>query len=387
VFNTSTVGTNYGTLYRVIDLTTHSGLTDDAGSRVPAVTRAARVLYEVATHGPGTLSDLFRRAGVPKSSMLGICQVLADERLLMLEPDGRYRLGLAVAELAEAWRRQPPQLTSLGVTVQNQENAFFAVEAESIREACAESGVHVDVRSADQDLRTQVDQIAGFVSDGCEAVIVDAVDSDGVRDAIRAAVEAGVVVVAVNVGAHGAQATVTTDNVQAGQLIGQAVARQLGGRGTVAVIDGLPVTAVRDRIIGFRAFVRDFPEITVLPNVPGDHSPAGGYRAAARLLADGVPDAVFAINDPTALGACEYFAERGRDVPVFSVDGSAPVVKVIAEGGLIRATAAQDPAELARRAFAAAAALRSGTAHVPVQQSLPTRLVDAASIGSYVPWA
>lgn len=365
------------------------GLTDDAGSRVPSVTRAARVLAEVAANGPGTLSDLSRRAGVPKSSMLGICQVLVDERLLMADADGRYGLGLAVAELAEAWRRQPPQLASLGVTVQNRENAFFAAEAEAIQQVAAESGVSVSVRSADQDLRTQVGQIGDFVSDGCEAIIVDAVDSDGVRDAIRAAVDAGVVVVAVNVGAHGAQATVTTDNVQAGRLIGQAVVRQLGGRGTVAIIDGLPVTAVRDRIIGFRSFVRDFPEITVLPNVAGDHSHAGGHRAARRLLDDAgaAPDAVFAINDPTALGAGELFTERGVDVPVFSVDGSALATKVVAEGGPIRATAAQDPAELGRRAFAAAVALRSGTAHVPEQQSLPTRLVDAASIGSYLPWA
>lgn len=357
-----------------------------AGSRVPGVTRAARALVEIAEHGPGNLSDLARRIDVPKSSMLGICQALVEERLLSLEADGRYCLGLAILELAESHRHQPPQLTTLGVTVQNTDNVFFRVEIDAISRMADQVGTDVIVRSAEQDLHQQIEQIDALVADGCQALIVDAVDSHGVRDAIRAAIDARTKVVAVNVGADGAQATVTTDNIQAGRLVAQSIAQRLNRRGTVAVVGGLDVTAVRDRLIGFASTLQGHPDMRMLRPVPGDHSRAGGYKAAKRIFASAPPDAIFAINDPTALGVLDFQVEHQIEIPIFSVDGSAPAVQIIAEGGQIVATAAQDPTELGRRAFVAASALFSGNARVPAQQNLPTRLIDADSVANYEAW-
>jgi ribose transport system substrate-binding protein len=357
-----------------------------ATSRVPGVTRAASALVEVAERGPGTLSDLARRIDVPKSSMLGICQALVDERLLRLDADGRYSLGLAIVELAEAYRHQPPQLTTLGVTVQNMDNTFFRVEIDAISRIAGQVGTDVIVRSAEQDLYRQIDQIESLVADGCQALIVDAVDSHGVRDAIRAAVAAGTVVVAVNVGADGAQATITTDNLQAGRLVAQSIARRLDRRGTVGVVGGLDVTAVRDRLIGFASTLQGHPDMRMLRPEVGDHSRAGGYKAAKRIFASAPPDAIFAINDPTALGVLDFLIEHQINTPIFSVDGSASAVQIIAEGGQLVATAAQDPMELGRRAFVAASALFSGNARVPAQQNLPTRLIDADSVANYEAW-
>jgi ribose transport system substrate-binding protein len=357
-----------------------------AGSRVPGVTRAANALVEVAERGPGTLSDLARRIDVPKSSMLGICQALVDERLMSMDAEGRYSLGFAILELAESYRHQPPQLTTLGVTVQNTDNVFFRVEIDAISRMAGQVGTDVIVRSAEQDIHRQIEQIEALVADGCQALIVDAVDSHAVRDAIRAAVDARTVVVAVNVGADGAQATVTTDNLQAGRLVAQSIAQRLNRRGTVAVVGGLDVTAVRDRLIGFASTLQGYPDMRMLRPVAGDHSRAGGYKAAKRIFTDEPPDAIFAINDPTALGVLDFLVEHKFNTPIFSVDGSAPAVEIIADGGQIVATAAQDPTELGRRAFVAANALFSENARVPAQQNLPTRLIDADSVANYEAW-
>jgi ribose transport system substrate-binding protein len=357
-----------------------------AGSRVPGVTRAASALVEVAERGPGTLSDLARRIDVPKSSMLGICQALVDERLMSMDTEGRYSLGFAILELAESYRHQPPQLTTLGVTVQNTDNVFFRVEIDAISRMASQVGTDVIVLSAEQDMHRQIEQIEALVADGCQALIVDAVDSHAVRDAIRSAVDAGIVVVAVNVGADGAQATVTTDNLQAGRLVAQSIAQRLNRRGTVAVVGGLDVTAVRDRLIGFASTLQGYPEMRMLRPVAGDHSRPGGHKAARRIFAAAPPDAIFAINDPTALGVLDFLVEHKKSTPIFSVDGSAPAVQVIADGGQIVATAAQDPTELGRRAFVAANALFSGNTRVPAQQNLPTRLIDADSVANYEAW-
>lgn len=356
------------------------------GSRVPAMSRAVEVLREISTHGPGTLSALARRTAIPKSSLSYICQALVDERLLSVGREGVFDLGLGLVELAGAFRMQPPRLASVGVTVQNLDNPFFAVEIRAIEAAAAQRDVHVRAETANQSLPRQIGQIRRFVDDGADAVIVDAVDSLGVGEAVEEARRAGVVVVAVNVGARGADAMVSTDNLQAGRLIAAAVAQRLNGRGTVGVVDGLPVTAVRDRLIGFRSALRDAPGVAVLPNLAGDHSRTGGYRAALDLLHE-PPDAVFAINDPTALGVADRCEELGLDVPVFSVDGSSAAVRSIAAGGPIVATAAQDPAELGRRALDVAAMLRGGVLTVPVEQHLPTVLIDGTNVADYEAWA
>ena len=44
---------------------------------------------------------------------------------------------------------------------------------------------------------------------------------------------------------------------------------------------------------------------------PGDWSSASGYAAGRRLVADGLPTAVFAANDQMALGVLAALAEAG----------------------------------------------------------------------------
>lgn len=357
----------------------------DESPRVPAVSRAFQVLSDIAERGPASLSELSRRVALPKSSLLGICQALADQRLLTVA-DGTYGLGLAIVEFAAAYTRQPVRLTRVGLCVQNVKNSFFVAEIASARTAAAAQGVEVDVRDASQDLRRQLGQIDDLVADGVQALLLDAVDTEGVGPAVAKARDAGVPVIALNVGADGADATVTTDNVTAGAMVGRYLASLLGGRGRVAIVDGTFVTATADRIAGFVSALRDFPDIEIVARQRGDNSEDSGYTVARRIIAECAPvDGFFGINDPTSLGVLRAVDEVGMRVPIVSVDGSQRAVSALSRTAGLVATAAQDPAGMARVALSVAADVYSGRSSASRVRLLPPRLVTAAT-RDYLPW-
>lgn len=358
-----------------------------APSKVPAVSRAMTVLGDVADSGPASLANLARRLNLPKSSLLGICQTLVEERLLTQDEQGRYGLGLAVAELAAVQLRHPPRLSRVGVAVPNTSNPFYVAELRALAWAAEEIGAETVALDSRQDLGVQTEQLDNLVSMRVDAIVLDAVHSTGVAESVRQAHAAGIPVIAVNVGAEGADATVTTDNVQAGQLVAAHLARLLGGRGEVAIVDGQPVTATADRIAGFLSVLADFPDMRVVARVRGDHSSAAGQSIAEAVL-DEHPGVAgfFGINDPTSEGIVSALIERGLATPVVSVDGSPSAVAMIAAGGPLRASAAQDPAELGRIALRLAAQMRAGE-HIAVRTLLlPTTLVTRTNARDHRAW-
>jgi ribose transport system substrate-binding protein len=346
------------------------------------------VLNAVATRAEGvSLSDLARIVDAPKSSLLSVCLALTDERLLRRNDDGRYRLGIRIAELASAELSHPPRLTRIAVAVQTLTNPFFAAEVHSIGGICRELEIEMTVDDAGQDLRRQRRQLREIAGLGIDALVLDAVDTDGVAAAVAGVRRNGVLVVAVNAGATGADATVTTDNTQAGELLGRHLATVLSGSGTIAIVGGTRITANADRISGFLSALRAYPKIRVAARLDGDNSSHSGAALAEKiLLAHSHLDAFFGINDPTSLGIAQALRKRRRRALVVSADGSAEAVKSIKAGGPIVATAAQDPGLLGRIALNMAQRLFAGERPDQRIRLLPAVLITRDNADEYVPW-
>jgi len=359
-----------------------------AESRVPAVTRAVALLDAISASSDGrTLSDLARKIGSPKSSLLNVCEALTAERLVRKDATGRYRLGIRIAELAAAQLSHPPRLKKVGFAVQNFTNPFFRAEADAIVADADHRRVHVSVHDAGQDLQTQLDQLRQLADVDVDAVILDPVDSEGVAAGVAAIRARGIAVVAVNAGASGADAAVMTDNIQAGELIGRHLGASLGGCGEIAVIGGTRITGNFDRISGFLGALRDYPDICVVERMDGDNTRDTGRKVANAILDRHLHiAAVFCINDPTALGVVDAFEARGTSAPILSVDGSQAAMQILRQGRGIIATAAQDPRELGRAAFRLADLLYSGSRSPRRTWLMPTMLVVRSNADSYIPW-
>jgi ribose transport system substrate-binding protein len=300
-------------------------------------------------------------------------------------------LALSVIPIANAADKP---LKSIGVAVADLANPFFVAIGQGASDSAKKIGgpnTKVTTVSAKYDLNTQVGQIENFIANKVDVILVNAVDPKGIAPAIKKAHDAGIAVIAIDVGAQGADATVTSDNRSAGSLSCEYLARQLGGRGNVVIINGPPVTAVTDRVDGCKKTLGGYTNIRVLSdNQNAGASRDGGMNTMANLLtANARIDGVFAINDPTAIGAELAIKQAGRsDVKLItSVDGAPDAQLALkSNNGIFAETAAQNPYQMAARAVEVGFDVMNS--RVPAQRTIlmPTPVVTKDNVANYVGW-
>jgi ribose transport system substrate-binding protein len=245
--------------------------------------------------------------------------------------------------------------------------------------------------SANYDLNLQTNQMENFIAAKVDLILLGAADSKGIAPAVKRARAAGIVVIAVDVAAEGGvSATVMSDNLQAGRLAAEFVAKKLNGKGEVVIINGPPVSAVIDRVRGAEQVFRQHPGIKILSrdqNAGGNRM--GGMNVATDLLtAHPQLDAIFAINDPTGLGAALAIRQARRDhVFVAGVDGAPDAEKALRDNkSAFLATAAQDPFAMAETAVEVGYGILQGRAPATDPLLVPVSLVTRDNIASYKGW-
>lgn len=275
----------------------------------------------------------------------------------------------------------------IGVTVSNSTNPFYVAETKSVIAAGEKLGATVLSSVADEDVQKQSDQIDQFITAGVSFIVIDPVDSDGVGPAVKRAITAGIPVIGIDSVTKNASASITTNNLQAGKVSCESLATQLGGKGDIAILDGTPISAVSDRVIGCKEALRAYPDIKIVAEQRGDNSRDKALPVATDILtANPGIVAIFAINDPTAAGVELAAKQKGMKIIITSVDGAKAAVDTILANGMITATAAQDPKALAEKGVEVGAALVDGTKPEKSVIELPTELITAANASTYTPW-
>ena len=298
---------------------------------------------------------------------------------------------LAAASLA-APAAQAKTLIGIGITVGSLGNPFFVAIANGA--TAAAKAINPDVRvittASDYDLNKQFTQIDNFISAGVDLILINAADPVAIAPAVRKAEAAGITVVAVDVAAQGASATVMTDNTMAGELACQAIVERLHGHGDVAIINGPHVSSVIDRVKGCEQVLSKAGITPLSDNQDAKGSRDGGFAVMQGLLTR-FPhiDAVFAINDPTAIGAGLAARQLHRtDLFVTSVDGAPDVEAALRDPkSLVAASASQDPYLMAERAVQLGNEIITGHAPADTTQLIEPKLITAETVGSYHGWS
>ncbi len=281
------------------------------------------------------------------------------------------------------------KVASVGLMLQDISNPFFAAMQTSMTAEAEKQDFKLNVQDGRQDLAAQNDQIDAFIQQGVDLILINAVDSEGIASGVARAQAAGVTVVAVDVDATGADAAVTTDNVEAGRLACQSLVDKLGGKGSILIVEGTPTTAPQERVKGCEEILKDNPDIKVVARQAGKNDRASGLALTTDMLtANAQVDGIFAINDPEGLGADLAVQQAGRDgIVIVGVDGSPEAVLALKdEKSNFWATPAQDPGGMALKALEVGQAIVAGKAPADRVTLLNPTIVDRDNVNEYGGW-
>ena len=284
------------------------------------------------------------------------------------------------------------QLKSIGVTVGSLGNPYFVtiVKGAEAKAKQINPNAKVTAVSADYDLNKQFTQIDNFISAHVDMILLNATDPKAIEPAVKKAQAAGIVVVAVDVAAAGANATVQTDNVKAGAISCEYLAKKINNTGNVIIQNGPQVSAVIDRVNGCKQVLAKAPGIKIL----SDDQDAKGSREGGMNVMQGYLtrfpkiSGVFAINDPQAIGSDLAAKQLHRsNIVITSVDGAPDIETALKSDTLVQASASQDPWKMAQTAVQVGYDIMNGKKPSNPMIEMTPQLVTRDNVGSYKGWS
>ena len=291
---------------------------------------------------------------------------------------------------ASAAPQESKKITHIGLMVQDMSNPFFSAMERNAKQAAAKIGATLNVQDAQVDLANQNTQIDAFIQQKVDLIIISAVDESGIEPAIQRAKAAGIIVIAVDTPARGADAEIMTNAIQAGETSCEYLFSQMGGKGKVLLVDGTPIQTIIDRIKGCKNVAQKYPDIKIVGQQASRNDRASGLMVTTDMLTAN-PDVsgIFGMNDPAALGAVLAVEQAGKAgaIKVTGVDGSPEAVEELKRSGSpFIGTATQNPGEMVRQAISLAQDMVDGKHIASPTVLIPSVLVTRDNVDSYPGW-
>ncbi len=263
---------------------------------------------------------------------------------------------------------------AVALVVKTLNNPFFIEMQRGAEEAAKKAGVNLIVQAADRevDVERQMQIIENLIERKVDALCIAPSGSREIVPVIVKANRANIPVLIVDTradeqalaAAGGKIATfIGSDNFDGGRLAGAFIVEKLGGKGNVAVLEGIAGHETGDaRLRGFKEAVAKAPGIKVVASQPANWERDQGYNVFQNILqANPSIDALFACNDLMALGAAEAIAAAGKRGKILVVGFDAqPEARTAIQNGTMAATVAQFPARMGATAVENAARLLRG---------------------------
>jgi fructose transport system substrate-binding protein len=247
----------------------------------------------------------------------------------------------------------------IGLVTKTEVNPYFVKLRQAATAESEKQGAKLIARFGkfDGDNEGQVAAVEDLISAGVKGILITPNNSTGMLGIIKKARDKGVLVIALDTAtdpADAVDATLATDNFEAGVLQGEYARKALGDKQPkLAMLDGTPGGTVDTQ--RHDGFLKGFGIKEGDPAIVGKQNTHGAQdegQTAMENLLTAHPDinVVYTINEPAAEGAYAAIKARGKlkDIVLTSIDGGRLGVQYVQQGK-IAATVMQFPKLMASR--------------------------------------
>ena len=266
---------------------------------------------------------------------------------------------------------------------------FFVRLNEGIRKAVKEHGDSLVFLDGNHDTKKQEDDVLAILSQEIAGIFILPATHDGCIDRVLSAAKQKKIPVIIvdtdfNVADSMFVCKVMTDNLGAGKMSCGALAK-VNPKAKVGMLTFSLSKGCVDRVNGFKEEMVKYPGMTIIGSQDG-HANKDGVSGVIREFLDKTPDmdAIFAINDVSAIAANEGITKAGRSgkILVLGVAGSKEGAQAIKDGKML-SSCAQEPLTMGKVAVDKAYDFIAGK---PVEKDVrvPVKLVTKENADEYL---
>lgn len=278
----------------------------------------------------------------------------------------------------------------IAYTLPDLSNTYFVEVSNGVKERCKELGIEVIIHDGKSDVANQVTAFENFIAQKVDAIIVSPLDEKALVPSVKAAVDAGITVIAGNQNVEGSQAFLTVPEYEYGLTIGedagQWIVDKLDGEAEVAIFDYPELESIIARGDGIQdGILNKAPNAKVVARQSANN-PEKGMAAMENILqAHPNVEVLVCVNDAGALGAYEVIVSANKASDRFYIgglDATQEAIAKIAEGSIYRATVDIQPFQSGKLFVDTALKVRDSG---PIADTIeiPMKVVDAANVGDY----
>lgn len=250
------------------------------------------------------------------------------------------KIALLIGALALAPASQAKDLR-IGVALANFDLNFVSILRTQMAKEMEKEKIQGQFEDAKGDVAVQVQQVENFINQGVDAIILNPVDTQGVKPMMEAAKRANIPLIFVNrkpeVELSGKMAYVGSDSLLGGRMEMEALAKRMNYKGNVAILMGaLSAEEARQRTKATEDVIAKYKDMKVVEKQSAQwmRNEAVDVTSGWLLSGDKI-DAIAANNDEMAIGAIMALNQSGKkDILVAGIDGTPDALQFIKNGKL-----------------------------------------------------
>ena len=277
----------------------------------------------------------------------------------------------------------------IGATYMTMNNDFYQTLNAELEKKTNQQGSRLYVRDSELDEKKQSQQIAYFIKEKVDVIVINPVKSDSpdIISALNEAKKAGIRIIVVDAPMSkqvAVDTTIVSDNYQAGVLIAKDMMSRLS-EADILLLEHQNAISAMDRLQGFLDTIKGHPSYRIVSQLETLGQTEESMPQVKNALDNGLEfNVVMALNDRAAIGALAAIKDQGvtEKIYIYGVDGSPDIKNFLANTNDIQGTVAQSPIQMGRKVAEVIEMLREKKS-CDRQYLIPVRLINKDNISEY----